>query len=370
MASLRWSPQAPRRPLPKPAGSLTNHLLIAMPPLADPNFSQTVALICEHSDKGALGIVLNKPLPMKLCGRALADEARALRPSASPRSRCCAAARCTPIAASCCTVPAASGIHTHKVSDTIQVTTSRDVLAAMATRRGARGCLRRARLRRLGVRAARARDAGQRLAVGAGGCERGVRTALRGALAGAPGGCLGMDVERLSLDRRPCLSAPAAGHDRTQIVLAFDFGLRRIGIASRRHADAQRRAAPGGAVRHAAARTGRAIAREVRALAPGTLLVVGAPYNADGSDAAITQRRRAPLRRRARTPLRHCPCDLVDERCSSLRGDRGAAARSAPAASAGGACRRADIDSAAAAVILERWFAGERTQRDDEARTR
>src|SRR3954462_8881615 len=46
--------------------SLTNQLLIAMPSLADPNFSQTVALICEHTDKGALGIVHNKPLPMKL----------------------------------------------------------------------------------------------------------------------------------------------------------------------------------------------------------------------------------------------------------------------------------------------------------------
>ena len=47
-------------------GSLTNHLLIAMPSLADPNFSQSVTLICEHTEKGALGIVLNKPLPMKL----------------------------------------------------------------------------------------------------------------------------------------------------------------------------------------------------------------------------------------------------------------------------------------------------------------
>src|ERR1700745_1412131 len=49
-----------------PGSSLTNHLLIAMPSLADPNFSQTVALICEHTERGALGIVLNKPLPMKL----------------------------------------------------------------------------------------------------------------------------------------------------------------------------------------------------------------------------------------------------------------------------------------------------------------
>ena len=47
--------------------SLTNHLLVAMPSLADPNFAQTVTLICEHSvERGALGIVVNKPLPMKL----------------------------------------------------------------------------------------------------------------------------------------------------------------------------------------------------------------------------------------------------------------------------------------------------------------
>src|SRR5256885_1997321 len=48
------------------SSSLTNHLLVAMPSLTDPNFSQTVALVCEHTDKGALGIVLNKPLPMTL----------------------------------------------------------------------------------------------------------------------------------------------------------------------------------------------------------------------------------------------------------------------------------------------------------------
>ena len=45
---------------------LTNQLLIAMPSLADPNFSQTVTLVCEHSESGALGIVLNRPLEMRL----------------------------------------------------------------------------------------------------------------------------------------------------------------------------------------------------------------------------------------------------------------------------------------------------------------
>lgn len=45
---------------------LNNKFLIAMPTLEDSNFSKTVALICGHSDQGALGIVLNRPLPMRL----------------------------------------------------------------------------------------------------------------------------------------------------------------------------------------------------------------------------------------------------------------------------------------------------------------
>jgi len=49
--------------------SLVNQLLIAMPGMADPNFSSTVTLICEHSDEGALGIVINRPLNFRLGGR-------------------------------------------------------------------------------------------------------------------------------------------------------------------------------------------------------------------------------------------------------------------------------------------------------------
>lgn len=48
--------------------SLTNQLLIAMPGMADPNFSTTVTLICEHNDDGALGIVINRPLTLRLHG--------------------------------------------------------------------------------------------------------------------------------------------------------------------------------------------------------------------------------------------------------------------------------------------------------------
>ena len=48
--------------------SLTNQLLIAMPGMADPNFSTTVTLICEHNDEGALGIVINRPLTLTVGG--------------------------------------------------------------------------------------------------------------------------------------------------------------------------------------------------------------------------------------------------------------------------------------------------------------
>ena len=48
--------------------TLANQLLIAMPGMADPNFSSTVTLICEHNDEGALGIVINRPLTLTLGG--------------------------------------------------------------------------------------------------------------------------------------------------------------------------------------------------------------------------------------------------------------------------------------------------------------
>lgn len=45
---------------------LNNQFLIAMPSLADPNFSHTVTYICSHDDSGALGIVINRPLELTL----------------------------------------------------------------------------------------------------------------------------------------------------------------------------------------------------------------------------------------------------------------------------------------------------------------
>ncbi len=43
-----------------PGQSLANHFLIAMPALEDPNFQRSVTLICQHDSDGAMGIVINR----------------------------------------------------------------------------------------------------------------------------------------------------------------------------------------------------------------------------------------------------------------------------------------------------------------------
>ncbi len=45
---------------------LNNQFIIAMPNLADPNFFHTVTYLCQHNEEGALGIVINRSTEMKL----------------------------------------------------------------------------------------------------------------------------------------------------------------------------------------------------------------------------------------------------------------------------------------------------------------
>lgn len=46
--------------------NLTQHFLIAMPGMADPNFAKSLTFVCEHNDQGALGVVVNRPTEMNL----------------------------------------------------------------------------------------------------------------------------------------------------------------------------------------------------------------------------------------------------------------------------------------------------------------
>jgi putative Holliday junction resolvase len=139
-------------------------------------------------------------------------------------------------------------------------------------------------------------------------------------------------------------------------VLAFDFGLKRIGIAA--GDTLTEMAAPRPAVTVTSSGPDwSSIERELRALHP-RLLVVGAPYNVDGSPSAL-----APAARRFASELEHrfgLPVNMVDERWSSLEASAALKAQRA-SGERRRRIRREDIDSAAAAVILQRWFAGEGT---------
>jgi putative transcriptional regulator len=114
---------------------LTNQLLIAMPALGDPNFAQTVALVCDHTEHGALALILNKPLPMRMgeifdqLDIDIGDGPLSARP----------VLRGGPMQTDRGFVVHPAGGQwdsTLKVSDTLHVTTSRDILAAIARGEG------------------------------------------------------------------------------------------------------------------------------------------------------------------------------------------------------------------------------------------
>jgi putative holliday junction resolvase len=138
-----------------------------------------------------------------------------------------------------------------------------------------------------------------------------------------------------------------------ETALAFDFGLKRIGIAAGDTLTASAAPRPPAFMTRAGPDWA-AIAREVDALKPRRL-IVGAPYNADGTPGAL-----APAARRFANELERrfkLPVSMVDERWSSL--EAGAALKARRAGGGRRRIRREDVDSAAAAVILERWLAGD-----------
>jgi putative holliday junction resolvase len=136
-----------------------------------------------------------------------------------------------------------------------------------------------------------------------------------------------------------------------EIVLAFDLGRRRIGVAC--GDTVSRSASPLGTV--AGGPDGprwEAIESLLHDWQPA-LLVVGLPYNADGSASAAAREARDFARELTRRYA--LPVELIDERYSSL--EAGARLRGARAS---GLRRRrvvkTDIDAAAACIILERWL--------------
>jgi putative transcriptional regulator len=115
-------------------GSLRDHFLIAMPGMSDPSFSHTVTYICEHSDKGAMGVVINTATPMQL--KEIFAQMQ-LDDNASDGDQFVMAGG--PVQTERGFVLHSSETEwqtTLKVSDDISLTVSRDIIAAMAEGNG------------------------------------------------------------------------------------------------------------------------------------------------------------------------------------------------------------------------------------------
>ncbi|MCG5529431.1 YqgE/AlgH family protein [Halorhodospira halochloris] len=115
---------------------LANHFLIAMPNLADPNFAHTVTLLCEHNAAGAMGLIINRPTEVKLCD--LFEHLELEASENSPREQIVYAGG---------PVQRDRGFVIHppddnnwdataRISPEVAITTSRDILAALARGEG------------------------------------------------------------------------------------------------------------------------------------------------------------------------------------------------------------------------------------------
>ncbi len=140
---------------------------------------------------------------------------------------------------------------------------------------------------------------------------------------------------------------------RPETVLAFDFGLRRIGVAVGQ--SVTRSASPVGTV---ACKDGTPDLDSIDAIVSEwrpTRLVVGMPTHADGSPSEMQKPVAAFIELLDRYAL---PVDTIDERYTSIEAE--AALKNARAAGTRGRIRKEDVDAAAAVLIAERFLARER----------
>lgn len=150
----------------------------------------------------------------------------------------------------------------------------------------------------------------------------------------------------------PVMPDEPTGRANVTSLLAFDFGLRRIGVAVGQSVTSS--ASPLGVVANTDGGPDfDAIGRLVADWRPSRI-VVGMPLAADGSPGEMQTHVDAFANELGRYGVR---IDLVDERFSSLEAE--AALKKARAAGNRGRIRKEDIDAAAAVLIAERFLSGE-----------
>lgn len=110
--------------------NLSRQFLIAMPNLADPIFSRSLAFVCEHSERGAMGIIVNRPLGMTLSSLFEQIDIELHRPEVADLGICFGG----PVQTDRGFVlhePLGSWQSTLSVSDELGLTTSKDILLAV-----------------------------------------------------------------------------------------------------------------------------------------------------------------------------------------------------------------------------------------------
>lgn len=114
---------------------LSDHFLIAMPSMGDPNFSRTVTYMCQHGEEGALGIVINRPTTMKL-GEILEQMDIKTQSESVQDLPVFYGGPVQPDRGFVVHQPSGTWDSSLMVSDSMALTTSRDILEAIATGSG------------------------------------------------------------------------------------------------------------------------------------------------------------------------------------------------------------------------------------------
>jgi putative transcriptional regulator len=114
---------------------LNNQFIIAMPNLADPNFFHTVTYMCQHNNDGALGIVINRSTGMKL-GEIFKQMDICVTSEAAAETPIFAGGPVQQDRGFVVHTTCGQWDSTMAVSDSISLTTSRDVIEAIAAGEG------------------------------------------------------------------------------------------------------------------------------------------------------------------------------------------------------------------------------------------
>ena len=123
--------------LPSSAGYLDGQLLIAMPTLRDPNFARGVTFLCQHGEDGAMGLMINRLSEYRL-GDVLAQMNMSSELPDVIDAPVLIGGPMQPERGFVLHSPQGEWESSFRISDRLSVTTSRDILVAMAAGEGPR----------------------------------------------------------------------------------------------------------------------------------------------------------------------------------------------------------------------------------------